>query len=773
MNSLLRRHSLVLSACVLALALAGCGGGGGGTGARPDPSLGAPPPPAPPPPPPPAPPPPPPPPAPPSSGVNYDDAEYRRSNGAVSSGAVKAWALGATGKGIKVGVIDSGINPGLAEFAGRIDPASRDVASNRGITDTEGHGTAVSAVIAAARNGSQNIGVAFDSTIISLNTSNPNDCDPEDGCKHSDSDIARALDIAVANGARVVNISLGGEGIGRTMVEAVRRASAAGVVVVMSAGNDSAAQPSGFALGGVQNSNGLVIIAGAMDEARAIASFSNQAGTAGAYYLTALGSRVRTIDETGTGYLYSGTSFSAPVISGAAALLAGAFPNLTGRQIVELLLTTADDAGAVGVDSVFGRGILNIERAFAPKGTLTLAGSGAPVATGGGDGTGSGAMGDARTPASALAGAIILDGYSRAYAADLVAQLRQAPQERPLGQSLAGDQRSATASAGMTAVSITLDRRLSAQPWVGLAQLGLSYEDARQARILSGLMVSRISPKTAVAMGISESGKTLQQRLTGHYGNAFLVARDPMARTGFHGDRASSLGIRHDLGPVGLTVTGERGEVHRPGIAREAARQPGYSIGSVTLDRRIGPATLSLGASRLDESETVLGGRMSSLFGDGGSTSWFFDAGAALGLGGGWRADAAYRRGTTAMPGSAALAAGGSLATDAWSFDIGRTGAFASGDRLAFRVMQPLRVRSGGYRLQVPVSYDYADGSVGYDSRFFNLAPTGREIDFEAAYGKSLWGGWLSANAFLRLEPGHVEAMRDDVGAAVRFKLGF
>ena len=773
MHSPLRRDSLVVSACVLALALAGCGGGGGGTGARPDPNLGAPPPPVPPVPPPPAPPPPPPPPPPPAAGTNYDDLEYRRSNGAASSGAIKAWSLGATGRGVKVGVIDSGINPNLAEFAGRIDPASRDVAANRGVTDTEGHGTAVSAVIAAARNGTQNVGIAFDSTIISLNSSNPNDCDKEDGCKHNDTDIARALDIAVANGARVVNISLGGEGIGRAMVDAVRRAAAAGVVVVMSAGNDGAAQPSGFAVGGAQNSGGMVIIAGAMDENRAIASFSNQAGTAGASYLTALGSRVRTIDQNGTGYLYSGTSFSAPVISGAAALLASAFPNLTGRQIVELLLSTADDAGAAGIDPVFGRGILNIERAFSPQGTLTLAGSAAPLpAPGEDDNDGSGPMGDAKTPASALTGAIILDGYSRAYAADLALQLRQAPQERPLGQSLAGDQRSATAAAGRTAVSITVDRQRSAQPWVGLAQLGLSYEDARKARILSGLMVSRIDPRTAVAMGFSESGRTLQQRLTGHDANAFLVARDPMARTGFHGDRTTSFGLRHDLGPVGLTVTGERGEVFRPDASLRPERQPHYDIASATLDRRFGPARLSIGASRLDERQTVLGGRLSNLFGNGGSTSWFLDAGAALRLRD-WRADASYRRGTTAMPGSAALAAGGSLSTDAWSFDLGRDNAFGAGDRIAVRVMQPLRVRSGGYRLNVPVSYDYSDGAVGYESRFFNLAPTGREIDFEAAYGRSLWGGWLSANAFLRLEPGHVEAARDDVGAAVRFKLGF
>jgi hypothetical protein len=89
--------------------------------------------------------------------------------------------------------------------------------------------------------------------------------------------------------------------------------------------------------------------------------------------------------------------------------------------------------------------------------------------------------------------------------------------------------------------------------------------------------------------------------------------------------------------------------------------------------------------------------------------------------------------------------------------------------------MQPLRVRSGGFDLNVPVSYSYDTLSAGYESRFLNLAPTGREIDLEAAYGLDLFAGagHLSANAFARRHPGNVAAMEADLGAAVRFSLGF
>ena len=87
--------------------------------------------------------------------------------------------------------------------------------------------------------------------------------------------------------------------------------------------------------------------------------------------------------------------------------------------------------------------------------------------------------------------------------------------------------------------------------------------------------------------------------------------------------------------------------------------------------------------------------------------------------------------------------------------------------------MQPLRVRSGGLALSVPVSYDYSTRSAGYESRFFNLAPTGREIDVEAVYGVAAFGGRLSANAFARRQPGNIAALSPDLGAAIRFSLGF
>jgi hypothetical protein len=704
-------------------------------------------------------------------GVNYNDSEYARSNGGGSHLAIAAYNKGATGQGVKIAVIDSGINPNLPEFAGKIDPGSRDVAGSRGITDTEGHGTAVSAVAAAARDGLGTMGVAFDSTILSFNTATPGKCDPDDGCDHSDPNIAQAIDLARTNGAKVINISLGGDASG-VVNDAIARAASAGILVVLSAGNDgkepSGGNPEGFALSA--SASGNVIIAGAMNSSRQVADFSNRAGTGAAAYLTAIGVGVRAPDHNGTTYLWSGTSFSAPVISGAAALLASAFPNLSGQQIMQILFGSADDAGAPGTDAVFGRGILNIERAFQPQGSLSLPG-GQSVDSAAGSGQGSTAMGDSRT---ALGGMVVLDGFSRAYTMTLASALRRAEQDRPLGRALQPGLSTATAGARGVAVSITVDRKVTGQPQVGFAQLGLTYEDGRRARVISGIAVSRLSPSLSMALGLAESGKTLERRLAGHYGDAFLVARDPTSRMGFQGDSAGALGVRHRLGRIGLTATAERGEVLQPGFDRSIV-QPRYAIVSIAADRRIGPARLSLGASRLDEQSTVFGARFSPLLGAGGGTSWFADSGASVALGRGWDASLGYRLGWTAIPAAAGLASGGRLRSDAWSIDLARTGALRPGDRFALRLMQPLRVRSGGLDLRVPVSYSYETLSAGYESRHLNLAPTGREIDLEAAYGFDLLGGagHLSGNAFARRHPGNVAAMDSDLGAAIRFTLGF
>jgi hypothetical protein len=563
------------------------------------------------------------------------------------------------------------------------------------------------------------------------------------------------------------------EGMPAETFAAVKRAVEAGIIVIMSAGNTPTPDPNSFAVKNVQDagSTGLFIIAGSIDANKSISSFSSRAGTgvSANHYLAALGRGNATVNHLGAHVTPNGTSFSAPTIAGAAALLAGAFPNLTGAQIVQLLLTTADDAGAAGTDAIYGRGILNIAKAFQPQGATVLAGSMASISLSD-NGTVSGPMGDA-APAPG-GGAIILDGYSRAYALDLARTLGRVPQERPLAQGVSGGTfRTAAASSGRLSVAVTIRQIADGKSGVGLEPLHLGHEDGRRARAVAGTAISRLTPKTALAFGFSQSGQMLRQQLAGRWDNAFLVARDATSRAGFHPDADTSIGLRHHLGPLALTVTSERGKVHMPGLGHRLDR-PAYKLDSLTFDRKMGPARFSLGASRLSERATILGARFSPVLSNGGSRTLFADGTASLDLGSGLEAYASYRRGWTSMPGTGSLVEKGRLRTEAFAFDVSRTGMFAAGDKLAFRVMQPLRVASGGFDLDMPVGYDYSTGAARFERRFFNLAPTGREIDYEVAYGLGLLGGRVDLNAFLRTDPGHIQTMKNDMGAAIRFTLG-
>ena len=687
--------------------------------------------------------------------------------------AISAYEKGGTGKGVTAAIIDDSFASTLLPFAGRVHPASGDVVASRGLNGEHHHGTAVASILGAAKDDAGIHGVAFDSTLLMLRTDTPGTCTATSPtCQFNQADLAKAFDIAVQNGARVINLSMSFIPMPPSLAQAIDKATAAGVVVILPAGNDGLAEPVASALIATKpEAHGLVIIAGATNNAGTdLASFSNRAGSGASFYLAAVGEGLKIYDRNGalSPPVAYGTSLSAPAIAGAVALLAQAFPNLTGQQIVNLLLTTATDMGAPGTDNIYGRGKLNLANAFAPQGTMSLAGSTAPVSLTS-NGILSAAMGDAT---GELKGAVFLDSYARAYEANLGGTLSPAAPDAPLHSALDGRYSTSWAALGPLAVSVTTSRDPLGPLEALLQKTELSVEQARTARAIAATAVGRLSPKTAVALGFSEGGRALRQRLSEQPGNAFLVARDPAADNGFRARAASSFGIRHDFGPLALTRTSEDGEVYDPYPAQRSGRSA-YRATALVADRRLGRMRFSFGGSLLDEEATILGGRFSSAFSSAGSTSRFADAAASLDFGGGWGAYANYRHGWTSIRGGDALVRGGRLSSNAFALDLTKTGALARSDRIGLRIMQPLRVRTGGLDIDLPVGYDYASGKVSYQHRFLNLAPTGRELTYELSYGMPLWGGNIAANAFVRTDPGHIEAMNNDIGGALRFALGF
>ena len=117
--------------------------------------------------------------------------------------------------------------------------------------------------------------------------------------------------------------------------------------------------------------NWLSVIA--LDSNNVIAPFSNGCGDTKAYCLGAPG--VDIISTTLGKYSYgkqSGTAQAAAHVSSAIAVLKSAFPDITQRELVSIILETADDLGKGGVDDVYGRGALNLARAIEPIGYRTI-----------------------------------------------------------------------------------------------------------------------------------------------------------------------------------------------------------------------------------------------------------------------------------------------------------------------------------------------------------------------------------------------------------------
>lgn len=763
--------------------LAACGGGGGGTSTIPTPPVAATPAPTPAPTPTPTPvPTPTPTPTPTPAAINYNTAEYNRSNGATSMNAIAAYNRGGTGAGVTVAVLDSGVDVDSVEFAGRLHSASQDIAgasTGRGIDDTDGHGTSVAATLLAAKNDTTIHGAAFGATLLALRTDTPGSCSADgDGCQHGDNALSRAIDVAIGNGARVINMSLGGSSANLNLRNAVARAVAAGAIIVISAGNDGLGDPDPLAL--VANdavARNQVIIAGSVGtaaDAGAISTFSNRAGSGATHYLAALGYRVRSFDETGTAFLYSGTSYAAPNVSAAAALLFSAFPNLTASQVVDLLFTSAIDAGAAGTDGDYGRGILSLTRAFQPIGATSLAGSAVPVTDEAA--TLGGALGDGVQLGSAVNGAVILDGFERAFAVDLAQTLAATPASRPLAGRLADRTRGVGFGGDDRYLFLHIAPATSTRPWVGLAQIGVDAQAADRVRARSGLVASRLDATTRMGFAIGYGAETLLGSMTGGAGpdGAFITGADPLTETGFvrHGGTATA--VTRQIGRWSLGVAASHARTDDP-------RRPAFGdirdgrVDTLAVEaaRRLGPLELRLGLSQMVESDSVLGSWTGPALGLEGATTRFASLQARLPLGGGLSVGAGARQGwTSAEVGDGLVTRADGIISQGFQFDVAKEGVFG-GDRLDFRIAQPLRVSGGRAQLRVPVDYDYATLATRFDARSASLAPSGREIDVEAAYSLSLLGGEAGAHLYLRHEPGHVATRDADVGAALRFKVGF
>lgn len=264
-------------------------------------------------------------------------------------GAQTSFERGCLGRGVRVGVLDSGVNP-HADFENRL-VAGRNYMLDAGdpddTADTYGHGTRVAGMIAAVGETGY-IGVAPGAELVPLKIT--------DGKSVKISAVCRAIYGGIDDyGCRVLNLSLGVLTEYEALKEAVDYAEEQGVVIVSAAGNGGTTAlyyPAAYE---------SVIGVGAVDRKGEMYVRSNRNESV---WITAPGVDVRTTAAPGGYTTATGTSFAVPQAAGAAAVLLGVDPTASPAEIRGLLAQTAADRGAAGYDTSYGYGILDLGRAL-------------------------------------------------------------------------------------------------------------------------------------------------------------------------------------------------------------------------------------------------------------------------------------------------------------------------------------------------------------------------------------------------------------------------
>jgi len=267
-----------------------------------------------------------------------------------------AWAT-TRGAGITIAVIDTGVDGTAPELVGAVVSGGdfSGLGSSNGQTpvgaDGSEHGTMVASLAAGRGTGGNSgvIGSAPEASIMPLSVGFGA------GATDSDAQIARAVRYAVDHGARVINMSLTRNTLDwpQSWDDAFLYAMQHNVVIVAAAGNRGSGTTE---VGAPATMPGVLTVAGVDSAGTASFDASAQGITIG---VAAPSEKLVGVVPGGQHVLWSGTSGATPIVAGVVALVMAAHPELDASNVINRIVVTARDAGAPGVDPIYGFGLIN------------------------------------------------------------------------------------------------------------------------------------------------------------------------------------------------------------------------------------------------------------------------------------------------------------------------------------------------------------------------------------------------------------------------------
>jgi subtilisin family serine protease len=362
-----------------------------------------------------------------SNPVSYRTSEFNGTSGQNYKQAIKAdvaYSRGWTGKGSLITIADTGYDKDHSDLAGAVKHEFNTLTNDATFMDDNvGHGSHVLGIAAGRRNGSGTHGVAFDADVAVVKVTDSTGYSFQrartgaawardlgsvafnvSANSREDSAFRASLTPTGITGVKYSNHWYYGENGYNGFVEEAKlwkTALGSNQVLVNSAGNFGNDYSSGSAqMAHATDASGNLILGGRMLVVGSydlvnnrIASYSNKAGTVCAtwdftanvckdaaklsdFYILAPGDNIQSAYKDGTSVNMSGTSMAAPVVTGALAIIHQMWPHMKGKNLVKLLLVTADKDLPGYAEHTHGQGMLDLDKATQPVGATGIPTSG-------------------------------------------------------------------------------------------------------------------------------------------------------------------------------------------------------------------------------------------------------------------------------------------------------------------------------------------------------------------------------------------------------------
>ncbi len=729
--------------------------------------------------------------------------EYLNSTGLAQLKAAEGYARRGGGlpggQGVRIAIIDSGIDlthPDLGNLSAISWSAGEEALVGKS------HGTFVAGIAGASRtqtgNSNDMHGLAYRATLVNFQAARPSVTTSIGSISFASADLVAALNMAsglsggsAAVESDILNLSLGAFSSSDTafgsLRTAMRAAAAQDKIMVLAAGNEGLdADPTKklqpiypAAYADDTGIAGLAIVVGNLTAGNQAAASSNLCGDTRDYCLFAPGTNIRsTLDGGGYG-IGSGTSFAAPYVSGAAALVKAAFPGVSSEDVVDRLLLTAEDLGDPGVDSTFGHGLLDVEAAMAPVGPvgLTIGPSvvGPMITTAQSTlflGSAWSIGDDGRT---LLENAKGFDQMGFPFPVDLGKRVVSARRNSSLRSFLATERASsARISSSQASLSVSLAEQINAGPWFD-DDFSTFSERERQQRPSPQLAFSA-EPGSNVTLfaalnGSSATGLGVKRALADRHwalfqSDMFLAPFDHLAGAVSGGGLVLS---PYEHLKLAISAFTNRADHQLTETAIQKIEVTKTFADSIDV-------RLALGG--LQEEGGFFGTNSSGVFGEGlNSRAQFADLSiiAALSERIDWFGSYSRGRSLIDSKGSSFLNDWSSAHAEAFAIGLSIRDMSLEGDSLNLMIGQPFRGDHAKTTLTVPVGRT-PGGTVVTEQQRIDLEPSAREITSEVSYRWSFGPAGrqdIKAGGFARFNPNHDANKSPEYGIGVHYRWQF